>query len=369
MSDNFISQEEIDALLKKSQNSNSDDFTLSDVDKDIIGEVGNISMSTAATTLSTLLNKRVLITTPRVSWIPFRQVIDECKVPKVVANVRFKKGPKGNNLLMVDVEDASVIADLMMGGDGNSAKKELSEFEMSAVAEAMNQMIGSASTSMATMLGMEIDILPPEVSLWDTNEAKGFGDLDPEMYICKIAFKLDVEGSIESEIMQLYTRETVEEIVKRMKGEDENKSSKAVDNNTIAVHDNTRNLNENTTDRTEYTEAVKEEKKEKVNIKKPSFEELNVSIDDKKNPRNLDLILDVPLEFSVVLGKSKKTIREVLSFGNGSVIELDKQADEPLEIYVNGKLIAQGEVVVINENFGIRITNIMSKEQRLKELK
>ena len=368
MSDNFISQEEIDALLKKSQNSNLNDFTLSDVDKDIIGEVGNISMSTAATTLSTLLNKRVLITTPRVSWIPFRQVIDECKVPKVVANVRFKKGPKGNNLLMVDVEDASIIADLMMGGDGNSAKKELSEFEMSAVAEAMNQMIGSASTSMATMLGMEIDILPPEVSLWDTNEAKGFRDLDSEMYICKIAFKLDVEGSIESEIMQLYTKETVEEIIKRMKGEDEEKSPKAVNNNSVTDHNN-RNLSENTIGKIEHTESVKEEKMEKINIQKPSFEELNVSIDDKKNPRNLDLILDVPLEFSVVLGKSKKTIKEVLSFGNGSVIELDKQADEPLEIYVNGKLIAQGEVVVINENFGIRITHILSKEQRLKELK
>jgi len=368
MSDNFISQEEIDALLKKSQNNISDNFTLSNVDKDIIGEVGNISMSTAATTLSTLLNKRVLITTPRVSWIPFRQVIDECKIPKVVANVRFKKGPKGNNLLMVDVEDASIIADLMMGGDGNSAKKELSEFEMSAVAEAMNQMIGSASTSMATMLGMEIDILPPEVSLWDTNEAKGFGDLDPDMYICKIAFKLDVEGSIESEIMQLYTRETVEEIVKKMKGETENTSPKVTNNSNTTDH-STININENTSHDSEETQIKKEEKKEKINIQKPSFEELNITTEDKKNPRNLDLILDVPLEFSVVLGKSKKTIREVLSFGNGSVIELDKQADEPLEIYVNGKLIAQGEVVVINENFGIRITNIMSKEQRLKELK
>ncbi|HOK62347.1 MAG TPA: flagellar motor switch phosphatase FliY [Soehngenia sp.] len=368
MSDNFISQEEIDALLRKSQNKISEDFILTDIDKDIIGEVGNISMSTAATTLSTLLNKRVLITTPRVSWIPFKQVIDECKVPKVVANVRFKKGPKGNNLLMVDVEDASIIADLMMGGDGNSAKKELSEFEMSAVAEAMNQMIGSASTSMATMLGMEIDILPPEVSLWDTNEAKGFGDLDPDKYICKIAFKLDVEGSIESEIMQLYTRETVEEIVKRMKGETDDTSPKFTNNSTTTDH-STININENTSRDTGQTEAKKEEKKEKINIQKPSFEELNITTEDKKNPRNLDLILDVPLEFSVVLGKSKKTIKEVLSFGNGSVIELDKQADEPLEIYVNGKLIAQGEVVVINENFGIRITNIMSKEQRLKELK
>ena len=79
--------------------------------------------------------------------------------------------------------------------------------------------------------------------------------------------------------------------------------------------------------------------------------------------------MDVPLEFSVVLGRTKKTIKEILSFGNGSVIELKTLADEPLEIYVNGKLIAQGEVVVINENFGVRITNILSKEQRVQNLK
>ena len=87
-----------------------------------------------------------------------------------------------------------------------------------------------------------------------------------------------------------------------------------------------------------------------------------------KTPRNLDLIMDVPLQFSVMLGESKKTIKDVLSLGTGSVVELNKMTDEPLEIYVNGKLIAEGEVVVINESFGIRITNILSKEQRIKHL-
>ena len=78
--------------------------------------------------------------------------------------------------------------------------------------------------------------------------------------------------------------------------------------------------------------------------------------------------MDVPLDFSVVLGKSRKTIKDILSLSTGSVVELDKMTDEPLEIYVNGKLIAEGEVVVINESFGIRITNILSKEQRVRHL-
>lgn len=105
-----------------------------------------------------------------------------------------------------------------------------------------------------------------------------------------------------------------------------------------------------------------------VEIKKPVFNELDPTLERTSKPRNLDLIMDVPLEFSVVLGKTKKSIKEVLSFSNGSIVELNKLADEPLEIYVNGKLIAQGEVVVINENFGVRITNILTKEERVQSL-
>ena len=145
--------------------------------------------------------------------IPFKQVIDECDIPKVVANIGYKHGLNGNNLLMMDVTDATIIADLMMGGEGNVEDAKLTELELSAVAEAMNQMIGSASTAMASMLGREIDILPPKVSLWDSNEEIDVKEISAEKDICKIAFDLSVEGLIQSEIMQIFTGETVEEIV------------------------------------------------------------------------------------------------------------------------------------------------------------
>lgn len=357
----YLSQEEIDTLLKKGQdddNANDDNkYIISDVDKDIIGEVGNISMSTAATTLSSILNRKVLITTSRVSCIPFKQIIEECSIPKVVSIIEFKEGLMGKNLLMMDVKDATVIADLMMGGDGSGGRsdKTLSELELSAVAEAMNQMIGSASTAMATMLTRPIDIYPPEVSLWDSNETIDFQSINDENYICKIAFDLNVEGLIQSEIMQIYTVNTVEEVSKiMMMGESSSKQT---------VEEATPRIEE-----TNKQEAIPETNNVKVTVEKPIFSKLNPNTEPNP-PRNLDLIMDVPLEFSVVLGKTKKTIKEVLSFGNGSVVELNKLADEPLEIYVNGKLIAQGEVVVINENFGIRITNILSKEQRVQNLK
>jgi len=147
MKENFLSQAEVDALLKKK--ASAEETGLRDTDKDVIGEVGNITMSTAATTLSSIISRRVSITTPKVSYIRFEEIIEECDVPKIVSRIGFKEGLKGNNLLMMDVRDSAIIADLMMGGDGSNANEVLTELELSAVSEAMNQMIGSASTSMA----------------------------------------------------------------------------------------------------------------------------------------------------------------------------------------------------------------------------
>lgn len=374
MSNDFLSQDEIDALLNKNNSPKEEgkeeekNDELDSVQIDIIGEVGNISMSTAATTLSSILNHRVLITTPRVSVLPFKEIIQECSIPKVVANIEFKEGLKGNNFLMVDIGDAAIIADLMMGGDGSGANPELTELEISAVAEAMNQMIGSASTSMATMLNRTIDIFPPDVSVWEDEESVDYPIKDGEQNICKIAFDLTVEGLIQSEIMQIYTMETVEEITKLMMGGDE-EEVKEVPQEEAVQSERAEQSPQKEYETADPQAKVKEEAQERTLVQKPVFQDLNESNENKKAPRNLDLIMDVPLEFSVVLGKSKKTIKEVLSFNNGSVIELNKLADEPLEIYVNGKLIAEGEVVIINENFGVRITNILSKEQRVKNLK
>lgn len=354
MNNKLISQEEIDALLSKGVSNGSKDMT--DIEKDIIGEVGNISMSTAATTLSTILNKKVSITTPKVSWKLFGEVVNEFQSPKVVAKVDFKQGLSGNNIFMVDINDAAIIADLMMGGDGFVESSEMTELQQSAVAEAMNQMIGSASTAMATMIEKEIDINPPQVNLWELNSEYEVEGMDHNSYICKIEFDLTVEGLIESKIMQLFERETLDDIVSIMNSDLSSGSdiSKAVP--PASFNEPTR------------TTIEQEKEQPQVTVQKPIFNQLTPKDDSNNSPRNLELIMDVPLEFSVVLGKSKKTIKEILSFGNGSVIELNKQADEALEIYVNGKLIAQGEVVVINENFGIRITNILSKDQRVKGL-
>lgn len=349
MSNEKLTQEEIDSLMYGNMAAASETTNdLTQMEKDIIGEVANISMSQAATTLSELLGLQVLITTPRVKVTSISQVLKNSPCPKTMTTIAFKKGIKGNNMLLLDISDSGKIANLMMGGDGQVMMEALTELELSALGEAMNQMIGSASTAMATMFNRVVDILPPEVNVWTENEGTPLSTVDVSNEVCAISFQLVVENVLESTIMQIFTMDAVKDMIEIMLGDEAEVIEAAPTPKPVA-------------------EVPVQEETEKVAVQKPKFQTLEVS-DVKNTPKNLDLIMDVPLEFSVMLGESKKTIRDILALGTGSVVELDKLTDEPLNIYVNGKMIAQGEVVVINESFGIRITNILSKENRLRNI-
>ena len=361
MSSEKLTQEEIDAMLNGNASAPepTTNDTLDQTQVDIIGEIGNISMSQAATTLSSILSRRVAITTPVVSCLKFQEIIDASVTPKVVTTIEFKKGLAGSNLLMMNEKDAIIIADLMMDGNGDAEGKEFTELELSAVGEAMNQMMGSAATAMATMLERIVYIFPPDVEVWKDQEHVNYDKISGDTTVCKIAFKMTVDDLIESEIMQVFTLETVRNI-----------SNIVLADEGEVIQD--RELPQEPTEAAAApiepaTSQAPQDAEGKIAIQKPEFQELTHS-GSLKTPRNLDLIMDVPLQFSVMLGESKKTIKDILSLGTGSVVELNKMTDEPLEIYVNGKLIAEGEVVVINESFGIRITNILSKEQRIQHL-
>lgn len=358
-----LTQEEIDALMSGNAAPSEEIVEeLTQDEKDIIGEVGNISMSQAATTLSALLNKEVKITTPRVTQSTLGEILSESDYPKVVTSIDFKYGLDGSNMLMIDVPDAIIIADLMMGNDGTDvADNEFGELELSAVGEAMNQMIGTASTAMATMFGRTIDILPPKVDVLKKGQS-GIHEGRENERIVSISFDLNVEGLINSRIAQLYTEDTVREINKIMLSD----TAETLANREVPVKEEPA-VSEPAPAPTPTPTPTPQAPVEKVQVQTPDFQELtDQGISDV--PRNLDLIMDVPLEFTVVLGKSRRTIKDILSLGAGSVVELDKMTDEPLEILVNGKLVAEGEVVVINESFGIRITNIMSKEERVRNI-
>ncbi|MCQ2969683.1 MAG: flagellar motor switch phosphatase FliY [Clostridium sp.] len=372
MSNGFLSQDEINALLNGNVNSDNgnNEEVLSDLEKDLLGEVGNISMGAASTALYQLLNQKVNITTPVVSITTIKEIKENFDVPNIILDVEYVEGISGRNMFMMKISDAAIIANCMMGGDGKVENPELSELEISAVQEAMNQMIGSAATSMATMFGKRVDISPPKSTIWDSKEQVLSSSIEEQESIVRISFNLEVGEILRSNIMQVLPLDTAKEIVSMMMGEYKDVKE------TVAT---TEQVQVATPPPAPVPQAMTEPVYEmpnnqvytstpQVNVQKANFGQLGVE-NVKKSHENIDLILDVSLEISVVLGRTKKTIKDILSLGNGSLIELNRLADEPVEVLVNGKVIAKGEVVVVDENFGVRINNIVSGTDRIKSLR
>ncbi|KRQ85992.1 Flagellar motor switch protein FliN [Caloramator mitchellensis] len=365
----ILSQAEIDALLRGVGNSEPQE-DLTEEEKDLLGEIGNISMGSASTALSTIIGRIVNITTPRVSVTTLNQMKAQFSVPLMALEVEYIEGLKGSNLFLVKITDASIIADIMMGGTGANVRTELTEIEISAVQEAMNQMIGSSATSLSTMLNFPINITPPVAKLWGSGVDKISDLINEDEKIVKISFRLTIEELLDSEIMLLLPIKTAKAIISKMSGGPDLFENELEVKQEAAYEKN--EAKKDITERVEHKvieqriETKVEPPKEQVNVSKATFAELKpVSHHEKQN---IDLILDVPLEISVVLGRTKKTIKEILELGQGSLIELDKLTEEPVEILVNGKRVAYGEVVVIDENFGVRITSIISNIEKVKSL-
>ncbi|HHW67365.1 MAG: flagellar motor switch protein FliN [Epulopiscium sp.] len=398
----MLSQAEIDALLggTDADLSESNDAygivkdILTDDEKDALGEIGNISMGTAATTLFTLLNQKVTITTPKVKVVTWSELSTEYVKPFVAINVEYKEGLKGSNLLILKEDDVKVIADLMMGGDGTNVQGELTELHLSAISEAMNQMVGSAATSMSSMFNKKIDINPPHafvVNLQDGNMVDSFGF--GEEGVVRIAFKMEIGNLIDSEIMQILPVDFAKDLVRNLIHSEEKQSQQPknveqpVNSNsgTTPIQQegmmfNNPQPNLSYGQYAQYTQPnnmgyqipptqqpqmmPQNSYQQSVNVHPAEFQSFDVAA-VMRQKENIDIIMDVPLEVTVELGRTHKLIKEILEFSPGTIIELDKLAGEPIDILVNGKFVAKGEVVVIDENFGIRITEITNPENRI----
>ncbi len=363
MTEGFLSQDEIDALLRGDAASSSPIPELSAIEQDALGEIGNISMGSAATTLSVLLGRRVSITTPRVSVSNLEEIKGQYPLPYLVIEVGYTHGILGTNVLAIREQDALIIADLMMGGDGLNPPTELNELYMSAVSEAMNQMMGGVATSMSTMFRKKIDISPPSVNLIDFAVASSITNaVAKNDNIVRVAFRMEVEDLIDSEIMQILpidvAKEMVDSLMNAVQPATSTQPPKAADAPKAQAAKAQQQV---------AAAAPKLQMVQPVNVQPVQFAPLVQGVIPVTDT-NIDLIMDVPLQVTVELGRTRKLIRDILELAPGSVVELDKLAGEPVDILVNGKLIAKGEVVVIDENFGVRITDIISPLERTHNL-
>ena len=418
MSDDMISQEEIDALLNgggipaaddspapageseapaeapaeaatgSDSSSSQFDDVLTDVEKDALGEIGNISMGSAATTLSVLLGHKVNITTPAVSVSSMSIIQEQYPMPYLIVEVGYTIGIDGNNVLAIQAQDASIIADLMMGGDGTNPDTEINEIAMSAVGESMNQMMGTVATSLSTMFNKKIDISPPKVNLIDFgNEEKVTEVIGTDDPIVCTSFRMEVDGLIDSEIMQILPVEVAKEMVESLT----NGSAEEPEPEPAPAPAPPPPPPPQPAAAPPPPPAAAPAQQmappvmapppgggygygmpmqgmaANIPVQPAQFTPLNMQ-PVQVNDANIGLILDVPLSVTVELGRTNKSIKDILELTNGSIVELDKLAGEPVDINVNGKFLAKGEVVVIDEDFGVRITEIASPAERAAKL-
>ncbi|KML43753.1 MULTISPECIES: flagellar motor switch phosphatase FliY [Bacillaceae] len=431
MSDDMLSQDEIDALLRgaaddseETDNYNEAFFQtedyLSHMEQDALGEIGNISFGSSATALSTLLNQKVDITTPAVSVVLRKKLADEFPHPYVAIQVNYTEGFFGSNLLVIQQSDAAIIADLMLGGDGTSPADLMGEIQLSAVQEAMNQMMGSAATSMSTIFGKKVDISPPAIDILDLPQGEGADRVPADDMLVRISFRLKIGSLIDSNIMQLLPLEFGKSLVNELlnPGQDLSENSAFSEEKPAAqtqpdykesqvsydhkpeVH--TGGLDQPYTqtsysgEQPAYSQPVMSQATNpqsyppaqnqaqhsgpqhfggtyangvQPNVQPAAFSSFEPYHMQETETKNLDMLLDIPLQVTVELGRTKRSVKEILELSSGSIIELDKLAGEPVDILVNNRLIAQGEVVVIDENFGVRVTDIISQSDRIKKLR
>ncbi|MGE7841834.1 flagellar motor switch phosphatase FliY [Lysinibacillus sp. NPDC093712] len=410
MSDEMLSQEEIEALLrgetledrindseastKEETNEIRVEDYLDSFAQDALGEVGNISFGSSATALSALLGQKVDITTPSISMINRNKLEEEFPHPYVAVQVEYTIGLTGMNLLVIKQSDAAIIADLMLGGDGLNPKPDLGEIQLSAVQEAMNQMMGSAATSMSTVFNKKVDISPPTIDLMNISQNEGRDNIPEDDLLVKVSFRLRIGNLIDSNLMQLLPLKFSQNIVKSLLGETEAMEEPVaatmapeapiapppVQHTAPPAQQPVYQQPAAPVQQPMYQEQqpmyqeqqqihTQQRPVQPVNVQQAQFASFDPNVISQSEARNLNMLLDIPLQVTVELGRTKRSVKEILELASGSIIELDKLAGEPVDILVNSRLIAKGEVVVIDENFGVRITDVLSQAERLNNLR
>ncbi|EJQ22487.1 hypothetical protein IE5_01490 [Bacillus cereus BAG3X2-2] len=302
---------------------------LTQEEKDVLGEIANISIGSASTVLSTLLNQPVTISTPNVEAINVRHY-DGVPVPFVILNVDFVEGLKNENVFVFTKDVALTMVDLMMMGTGEvDPEKELTELELSGIKEIMNQMMGHAATAMSEMFQEKMDMTPPNVKFVTLKEEMEYlGESMEVDELVQITFNLEIGDLLQSKMYQILPISEAKEMVRRL-------LYPMVEEEEIA------------------TEEIEEEKIVESVVQPIEFKEVK-----QMEPVYMDtsILQNVEMNVKFVFGSTVKTIQDILSLQENEAVVLDEDIDEPIRIYVNDVLVAYGELVNVDGFFGVKVT-------------
>jgi flagellar motor switch protein FliN/FliY len=358
---------------------------------DAIGEILNISMGASATSMSTMLDKRVVITTPSVGVQKASDFYFESFEPAVGVEITYTGGLLGTNIMILKESDVQTIVDLLLQREPSDEKFVLDEISNSAICEVMNQMMGSSATALSQLLDRTVNISPPssfQIESSSNFKKKYYADDSTVVSIC---FHLTIEGVLESEFISVLSAPLAKELIGSLdNGSDKTETAQPQAQPQAEPQrqpqpevptpqpqqdmpyqqpqaqpplDANRDQGYSSGHKISPTEA-------RYQVQRVDFSEFQPvePVLSEEQSNNLNLIMSVPLQISVELGRTKKQIKDILTFSPGTIIELDKQAGAMVDIFVNGQPVSRGEVVVVEDCYGVRVSEIISNNELMKIL-
>ncbi len=374
---------------------------LSSLEIDAIGEIVNISLGSSATAVSNMLDSRVDITVPRVRVESYDEFEFKNLEPAIAVTIDYVTGISGNNIMILKRNDIRVILEMLMQTEIDEEGFELDDISLSAVCEVMNQMMGASSTALSELMGRMINISPP--ATFEVKDAKEFKEkhFEQSENFVVIEFDLTIEGKLQSEFINVMPMPLAKDLVATFLADmnmdmdaaeqvsEQAHASEAAPTASAPAEENSGGvMSQEQIEAMLRGSAVEEAPVVQapsapaapapvaptptVSVPAVSAAPKVIEVKESKNStteltgvakqENVDMLMDVPLVVSVEIGRTKKPIREILEITQGSLIVLDKLAGDQVELYANNRCIARGDVVVVHDNFGIRVTEVLGKK-------
>jgi len=368
MTDDRLSKEEINALFHETAAGKEEDVVhFHEIEKEALSELFSVALGSLTTTLSSVFMQDVFVSNVAMEILP-EDRFQEVSLPYVEAAIRYEGAAAGETIMMVNPPDAQDMADIWQvakGDDGDESVDKSLTAVMTGIMDSIHKGLSMASGSSFSGSFTNLQVVSESANsvLVEKGTEPIYVDLTFELSIGSIVQTVVhhvVPGSVAKQISELLVS------AEDLQAAEQQETQKAKEQEAeLQQSKQPEQVNEEKEPVT-FASRVKEPE---PNIQNVQFTNFSQEDHPYSEQRNLNMLLDIPLQVTVELGRTKRIVKDILELSHGSILELDKLAGEPVDILINSKLIAKGEVVVIDENFGVRVTDILSAAERLSKLR
>lgn len=349
MKDERLSPEEMEGLLNKPEHAEPSE-ALGSHELDVLKELFCTALGGTAVLQDSLFPESSAIEGPVWTVKSKEDLFSETETPVYVALGEYTGFIKMPQIVTLDRQDAHEVASELTG-----ATEEEASF--AAVQDMLSRLFTSSASALSMVTGQETGYSLSGMDILEAGQKFPFTHFTKEQWFAEALFTLSVGGRQNVAFRMYLPAGPCRELAEKLAGCDEH-AEEVKERQDMPSNDQQQPEN-----------SPQPEGANGQSVQSVQFSSFDDIATEQSSPNNLDMLLDIPLQVTVELGRTKRMVKEILEMSQGSIIELDKLAGEPVDILINNKLIAVGEVVVIDENFGVRVTDILSTAERISKLR